>query len=119
MPSGADLVTPVVADRGRKVTGGMVGQLFEVRSGDRVDMFVLTGEGLASVTPLQAALRSRRPETRTLTPGEFAALVQARQVRPFASTAGLPAVVPELLDRCFRRRLYDQRGHHHERQHAA
>lgn len=107
VPSGADLVTPQIADRGRKVAGGVVGQVFGVRSGDRVDTFVLTGDGLAALTPLQAALLLAAPETATvqgrsdlrpLTPGELAALVQGRQVRPLASGAGLPAQPPEVLD---------------------
>jgi type VII secretion protein EccB len=101
VPSGADLAVPPVADRGRKTAGGTIGQLFEVRTGDRTDAFVLTGDGLAAVTPLQAALlRAALPEVsaRSLTPGEFAALVQDRPVRPLASGAGLPAAVPELLD---------------------
>ncbi|MDG6101045.1 type VII secretion protein EccB [Dactylosporangium aurantiacum] len=107
VPSGQDLVTPPVADRGRKVDGRTVGQLFGVRSGDRVDAFVLTGDGLATVTPLQAALLLAAPETATvqgraellpLTPGELAALVRDRPVRPLVAGAGLPAAVPELLD---------------------
>ena len=107
VPSGPDLITPAVADRGRKGAGKVVGQLFGVRSGDRVDAFVMTAAGLASVTPLQAALLLAAPETAAvqgrgdllpLTPGELAVLVQDRQVRPFAAGAGLPAVVPELLD---------------------
>ncbi|MET7420297.1 type VII secretion protein EccB [Dactylosporangium sp. NPDC005555] len=96
IPSGADLVVPAVEGRGRKVAGGTVGQLFEVRTGDRVDAFVLTVDGLASVTPLQAALVQVKAQP--LTPGEFAALVQDRQVRPLPSGAGMPAEVPELLD---------------------
>ncbi len=107
IPSGEDLVTPPVPDRGRKFAGRTVGQLFGVRSGDRIDAFVLTSDGLAAVTPLQAALLLAAPETAAvqgraellpLTPGELAALVQDRQVRPFAAGAGLPAAVPELLD---------------------
>ncbi len=110
VPSGADLVTPPVADRGRKVAGRVVGQLFGVRSGDRVDAFVMTGDGLASVTPLQAALLLAAPETATvqdraellpLTPGELSGLVQGREVRPFPSGAGLPAAPPQLLDVAF------------------
>ncbi|GAA3237046.1 type VII secretion protein EccB [Dactylosporangium siamense] len=104
--SGADLITPAVADRGRKVDQKVVGQLFGVRSGDRVDAFVMTGEGLASVTPLQAALLLAAPETAAvqgrgellpLTPGELAVLVQDRQVRPFPAGADLPHAAPELL----------------------
>jgi type VII secretion protein EccB len=107
VPSGADLVTPAVADRGRKVAGKVAGQVFGVRSGDRVDAFVMTGDGLASLTPLQAALLLAAPETAAvqgrgdllpLTPGELAALVQDRQVRPFAAGTDLPAAVPQLLD---------------------
>lgn len=99
VPSGADLVVPALTDRGRKVAGGVVGQLFEVRGGDRVDTFVMTGEGLASVTPLQAALLlTASPGSRPLTTAEFAALVQDRQVRPLAAGAGLPSAVPVLLD---------------------
>ncbi|MEV4507587.1 type VII secretion protein EccB [Dactylosporangium sp. NPDC049525] len=107
VPSGADLVTPAVTDRGRKVAGKVTGQLFGVRSGDRVDAFMMTGDGLASVTPLQAALLLAAPETAAvqgrgellpLTPGELATLVQDRQVRPFAAGADLPTAVPQLLD---------------------
>ncbi|WP_327007014.1 type VII secretion protein EccB [Dactylosporangium sp. NBC_01737] len=107
VPSGADLVTPAVEGRGRKVAGKVAGQLFGVRSGDRVDAFVMTADGLASVTPMQAALLLAAPETAAvqgrgellpLTPGEFAALVHDRQVRPFPAGAGLPATVPQLLD---------------------
>lgn len=110
VPSGADLVTPAVADRGRKVAGKVVGQVFGVRSGDRVDAFVMTGDGLASVTPLQVALLLAAPETAAvqgrgellpLTPGELAGLVAGRDVRPFPSGAGLPAAVPALLDDAF------------------
>ncbi|GAA1549667.1 type VII secretion protein EccB [Dactylosporangium maewongense] len=96
IPSGPDLVVPDIADRGRKVAAGTVGQLFEVRTGDRADAFVVTAGGLASVTPLQAALLQVRPQP--LTPGEFAALVGDRPVHPLASGAGLPSEVPELLD---------------------
>jgi type VII secretion protein EccB len=104
--SGADLITPTVADRGRKVDQKVVGQLFGVRSGDRVDAFMMTGDGLASVTPLQAALLLAAPETAAvqgrgellpLTPGELAVLVQDRQVRPFPTGADLPDAAPELL----------------------
>jgi type VII secretion protein EccB len=109
--SGTDLVTPAVASRGTAVAGGKVGQLYGVRSGDRVDAFVVTTDGLASLTPLQAALLLAAPETAgvqgrkdllPLTAGEFSALVQGRQVKPFAPDPGgegaLPANTPELLD---------------------
>src|SRR5262249_40134286 len=37
VPSGTDLVTPAVPDRGRVVADSKVGQLYGVRSGNRVD----------------------------------------------------------------------------------
>ncbi|GAA0737790.1 type VII secretion protein EccB [Dactylosporangium roseum] len=111
VPSGADLVTPTVPERGRSVAAGTVGQLFGVRTGDRVDAFLVTAGGLASVTPLQAALLLAAPETAAvqgrkdlipLTPAEFSGLVQGRQVVPFAADPGvggaLPADVPDLFE---------------------
>jgi type VII secretion protein EccB len=111
VPSGTDLVTPVVPDRGKTATGGKVGQLYGVRTGDRIDAFVVTVDGLASLTPLQAALLLAAPETASvqgrkdllpLSAGEFSGLVQDKQVKPFVADPGgdgaLPANVPELLD---------------------
>jgi len=111
IPSGTDLVTPPIANRGAVVTGGKVGQLYGVRTGDRVDAFVVTADGLASLTPLQAALLLAAPETAgvqgrkdllPLTAGDFSALVQGRPVRPFAPDPGgegaLPAAAPDLSE---------------------
>ncbi|WP_432983737.1 type VII secretion protein EccB [Dactylosporangium sp. CA-233914] len=111
VPSGTDLVTPAVADRGRTVPAGKIGQLYSVTSGSRADAFLVTADGLASLTPLQAQLLLAAPETqsvqaggkfRPLSPAEFSALVQGRQVKPFAPDPGgdgaLPASPPELLD---------------------
>ncbi|GAA4243477.1 type VII secretion protein EccB [Dactylosporangium darangshiense] len=111
VPSGTDLVTPVVADRGRQVPGGRIGQLYGVTSGSRTDAFLVTADGLASVTPMQAALLLAAPETAAvqgggtllpLAPAEFSALVQGRTVKAFAPDPGgdgaLPAAPPELLD---------------------
>ncbi|MFG2038955.1 type VII secretion protein EccB [Dactylosporangium sp. NPDC048998] len=111
VPSGTDLVTPAVPDRGRTAPAGKVGQLYGVTSGSRTDAFLVTADGLASVTPLQAALLLAAPETQSvqgggklmpLSPAEFSALVRGGQVKPFAPDRGgdgaLPAAPPELLD---------------------
>nr|BFE64102.1 type VII secretion protein EccB [Dactylosporangium thailandense] len=111
VPSGTDLVTPAVPDRGRSVPAGRIGQLYGVSAGQRTDAFVVTADGLASVTPLQAQLLLAAPETQSLQPGgkllplspaEFSALVQGRQVKAFAPDPGgdgaLPAAPPELVD---------------------
>ncbi|GAA2386021.1 type VII secretion protein EccB [Dactylosporangium salmoneum] len=111
IPSGTDLVTPPVPDRGKTVPAGKIGQLYGVTSGSRTDAFLVTGDGLASVTPMQAALLLTAPETAAvqgggqllpLTAAEFSGLVQGKQVKPFAPDPGgdgaLPAAPPELLD---------------------
>jgi type VII secretion protein EccB len=111
VPSGTDLVTPVVPDRGRTVPAGKIGQLYAVTTGPRTDAFLVTAGGLASVTPLQAALLLAAPETASvqggggllpLTAAEFTALVQGRPVAPFEPDPGgagaLPAAPPELFD---------------------
>ncbi|WP_433212965.1 type VII secretion protein EccB [Dactylosporangium sp. CS-047395] len=111
IPSGSDLVTPPVPDRGRKVQNGKIGQLYRVTAGQRSEVFIVTADGLASLTPLQAELLLAAPETRSLQPGdtflqltpaEFAARVQDRPVKPFAPDPGgdgaLPSTPPELID---------------------
>jgi type VII secretion protein EccB len=111
VPSGTDLVTPVVPDRGRSVAAGRIGQLYGVTAGSRTDAFVVTADGLASLTPMQAQLLLAAPETQSVQPGgrflplspaEFATLVQGRAVNAFAPDPGgegaLPAVPPELLE---------------------
>jgi type VII secretion protein EccB len=100
VPSGTDLVTPAVPDRGRSVPEGRIGQLYSVTP---TDNFLVTGAGLASVTPLQAQLLAGvGGKPLPLGPAEFSALVQGRAVRPFAPDPGgegaLPSDVPELLD---------------------
>ncbi|MEU7865430.1 type VII secretion protein EccB [Dactylosporangium sp. NPDC049140] len=111
VPSGTDLATPDVADRGAPVPTGKIGQLYSVTAGQRTDAFILTADGLASLTPLQAQLLLAAPETRSVQPGgkflplspaEFAALVQGRPVRAFAPDPGgdgaLPSAPPELVE---------------------
>ncbi|WP_432833892.1 type VII secretion protein EccB [Dactylosporangium sp. CA-092794] len=111
IPSGTDLVTPAVPDRGKAVPGGKIGELYGVTTGARTDAFLLTANGLASVTPLQAALLLAAPGTASVQGGgqlvplsaaEFSALVKGRPVQPFAPDPGgdgaLPAAPPELDD---------------------
>uniref|UniRef100_UPI003D8FCEF3 type VII secretion protein EccB n=1 Tax=Dactylosporangium sp. CS-033363 TaxID=3239935 RepID=UPI003D8FCEF3 len=111
IPSGTDLVTPPVPDRGRQVQNGKIGQLYRVSSGQRAEAFIVTAEGLASLTTLQAELLLAAPETQSLQPGgtflpltpaEFAARVQGRSVKPFAPDPGgdgaLPSTPPELIE---------------------
>jgi hypothetical protein len=111
VPSGTDLATPPVPDRGRSVPAGKIGQLYGVSDGARTDAFVVTADGLASLTPLQAQLLLAAPETQSvqpggrflpLTPAELTALVRGGPVKPFAPDPGgdaaLPTAPPELID---------------------
>jgi len=111
VPTGTDLVVPPVPGRGTPTSGGRIGQLYGVTTGGRADAFILTADGLASLTPLQAQLLLAAPETQSVQPGgkllplspaEFSTLVQGRRVEPFAPDPGgdaaLPAVPPELLE---------------------
>ncbi|MFB9449852.1 type VII secretion protein EccB [Dactylosporangium vinaceum] len=115
IPSGTDLAIPTIVDRGRTVAAGKVGQVFAVTTGDRQEAFVVTADGLASITPLQAQLLLAAPETQSvqpggrslsLTPADLTKMVPNGQVKPFAVDPGgegaLPAAPPELLESHFR-----------------
>ena len=111
VPSGSDLVTPVVPGRGTVVAEGKVGQLYGATANGHTDTFLVTTDGLVSVTPLQSALLLAAPETASVQPGgqltalsgrELGLLTGGRATLPFTSDGGgegaLPAVPPELLD---------------------
>ncbi|MFI5915510.1 type VII secretion protein EccB [Dactylosporangium sp. NPDC051541] len=111
VPSGTDLTIPAVPDRGRTVAAGKIGQLYGVAVGQRTDAFIVTEDGLASITPLLAQLLLAAPETRSvqpdgrflpLTPAALTAMVQGGSVKAFAPDSGgagaLPAAPPELIE---------------------
>jgi type VII secretion protein EccB len=105
LPSGTDLVTPAVPERGKAVPAGTIGQVYSVDSSPGRQYFVVTADGLASLTQMQAALLLAVPETAplsTLSAAQFSQLVTGDAVQPFApdpgGAAALPAVTPEVFE---------------------
>ncbi|MGI5246523.1 type VII secretion protein EccB [Dactylosporangium sp. CA-139066] len=112
LPSGTDLVTPAVPDRGKTVGAAKVGQLYSVDSSSGKQYFLLTTAGLKSVTPLQgslllalrdaAALQGGNAAYVELNANQFRQFVPSGTVDPFAPDPGgagaLPTSAPEILD---------------------
>jgi type VII secretion protein EccB len=117
LPAGTDLDLPgipgVRGSPAKRPPGAKIGQVYQVErgGGGAFDFFAVTTEGLASVTPMQAALLLGQPDTPqvlgqsgalALTPLAYSQATQGTAVRPLAADTGgdgaLPDAIPELAD---------------------
>lgn len=111
VPTGTDLATPVIPDRGGPAAsppGSRIGQVYAVkRDQGGADFFVATADRLASLTPLQADLLLADPalgqrQAVDLPRPDFARDTQGTTIAAFAPDAGgagaLPVTVPELAE---------------------
>jgi ESX secretion system ATPase EccB len=101
IPAGSDLAPVDIPGRGQDssaVPGSTVGEVFEVQSLNNGKQYaVVTRDGFAEITAVQAALilgDPRTPEKRTITSGAYLNKRKAKSLVPKSGDGALPATIP-------------------------